>query len=117
MKRSDIILQNYLIFLDKHINDVVQGNTPEFLKLSQIAKELFISANHLSDTIQERTGHHPCYFYDQKIIEQSKKMLIDTNLSVSEISRALSYDPSNFTKFFKKIVGYTPKTFRNINKM
>lgn len=111
-KRSEEITQNYFQFLDRHISDVVLGKTTDFMEINQIASELFISHKHLTDTVQQETGHHPCHFYDLKIIDQAKKMLEETALPVSEIAKILTYDPSNFSKFFKKFTGQAPGTFR-----
>ena len=112
LKRSEEITKNYFQFLDKHIEDVVLGKVDEFMEINQIASELFISHTHLTDTVQKETGNHPCHFYDHKIIEEAKRMLSETDKSVSEIARILTYDPSNFSKFFKKFVGQTPAQFR-----
>lgn len=72
-KRSEEITQNYFQFLDRHIADVVTGKVTDFMEINQIASELFVSHKHLTDTIQQETGHHPCHFYDLKIIDQAKK--------------------------------------------
>ncbi len=111
-KRSKEITQKYFQFLDKHIADVISGNVDGFMEINQIATELFVSHTHLTDILQKETGNHPCHFYDLKIIDQAKQMLSETDKSVSEIARILTYDPSNFSKFFKKIVGQTPGQFR-----
>jgi|SRR5690606_27075142 len=112
LKRSEEITEKYFQFLDKHIADVVSGNISDFMEINQIANELFISHTHLTDTVQKETGNHPCHFYDLKIIDEAKKMLSQTDYSVSEIARILTYDPSNFSKFFKKFVGNTPGQYR-----
>jgi AraC-like DNA-binding protein len=117
IKRSKEITQSYFRFLDKHILDVVSGKATDFMEINQIAGELFVSHKHLTDTVQRETGNHPCYFYDLKIIEQAKKMLVNTNQSIAEIARTLTYDPSNFLKFFKKQEGKTPGQFRKENKI
>jgi len=116
LKRSKEITENYFQFLDKHIADVVSGKVDDFLEINQIANELFISHKHLTDTVQKETGNHPCHFYDHKIIDEAKKMLSETDKSISEIAKILTYDPSNFSKFFKKFVGQTPGQFRKENK-
>ncbi|MDX9790889.1 MAG: AraC family transcriptional regulator [Candidatus Kapabacteria bacterium] len=116
LKRSEEITENYFQFLDKHIEDVVLGKVDEFMEINQIASELFVSHKHLTDTVQKETGNHPCYFYDLKIIDEAKKMLSETDKSVSEIAKILTYDPSNFSKFFKKFIGKTPGQFRKENK-
>ena len=110
--RNKEIIDAYLSFLDKHIEDVVSGDAMEFLELNQIAGKLFISHTHLSDTIQKATGHHPCYFYDQKIIDKAIQLLTETDIPVAEVAIKLTYDPSNFSKFFKKWMHVTPGEYR-----
>ncbi len=116
LKRSKEITENYFQFLDKHIADVVVGTVDQFMEINQIASELFLSHKHLTDTIQKETGNHPCHFYDLKILEEAKKMLLQTDRSIAEIAKTLTYDPSNFSKFFKKFVGQPPGQFRKENK-
>ncbi|PUB27529.1 AraC-like DNA-binding protein [Elizabethkingia sp. YR214] len=112
MKRSKEILTSYFAFLDQHIDDVIQGRVSEFMELNQIARELAVSHQHLSDTVQLETGHHPCHFYDEKIIDQAKKLLKETKVPIARVATQLTYDPSNFSKFFKKWTGQTPGYFR-----
>ena len=116
LKRSKEITENYFQFLDNHIEDVVLGKVDEFMEINQIASALFISHKHLTDTVQKETGSHPCHFYDLKILDEAKKMLLETDKSISEIAKILTYDPSNFSKFFKKFIGKTPGQFRKENK-
>jgi len=114
--RSREITQAYFDFLDRHIDDVINGRTEEFMELGQIAQQLAISHGHLSDTIQKTKGQHPCHFYDAKIIEKAKQMLLETDNPVADIALLLTYDPSNFSKFFKKWTGTTPGNFRKKHK-
>lgn len=111
-KRSEEIITNYFAFLDRHIEEVVNGQAIDFLELNQIAKALYLSHSHLSDTLQKETGHHPCHFYDLKIVDKAKSLLTNTDLSIAEIAKKLTYDPSNFGKFFKKFSGQTAGEFR-----
>ncbi|MCS4304014.1 MULTISPECIES: helix-turn-helix domain-containing protein [Chryseobacterium] len=113
MKRSEEITTQYFDFLINHIRQVVSGEVPEFMEVNEIAGELAVSHKHLTDTIKKKTGQHPCYFYDEEIIRQAKQMLVDSDKSVAEIARILTYDPSNFSKFFKKVTGKTPGDFRS----
>ena len=106
------ITRQYFAFLDQHVEDVANGNATDFLALNQIANALHISHSHLSDTLQKSTGHHPCHFYDLKIVEKAKSLLKETDLSVASIAKKLTYDPSNFSKFFKKFTGQTAGEFR-----
>lgn len=67
---------------------------------------------HLSNTIKEVTGQSTCSLFEERLVKISKELLITTNMPIKEIAIQLTYDPSNFTKFFKHFVGTTPKKFR-----
>lgn len=114
--RGEEISTEYFKFLDHHIEDVISGKTADFMELNQIASELAVSHKHLTYVIQKEFGEHPCHFYDFKIIERAKEILLNTNLSIAEIARKFTYDPSNFSKFFKKWTSETPGNFRKNNK-
>lgn len=48
------------------------------------------------------------------IINEAKRLLLYTDKTVSEISFSLNFnDPSYFVKYFKRIYGYTPQSFRS----
>ncbi|WP_370901429.1 helix-turn-helix domain-containing protein [Chryseobacterium gossypii] len=111
-KRSLEITRQYFDFLEKHIQAVLNDEVQEFMELNQIASELAVSHKHLTDTIQKVKGNHPCHFYDEKIINKAKEWLTQTELSIAQIARRFTYDPSNFSKFFKKWTGQTPGQFR-----
>lgn len=111
-KRSVEITKQYFDFLDKHIDDVINGNASEFMELNQIARELAVSHNHLTDTIHKEKGNHPCHFYDAKIIDKAKELLANSDVSIAKIAMTLTYDASNFSKFFKKWTSETPGSFR-----
>jgi AraC family transcriptional regulator, transcriptional activator of pobA len=47
------------------------------------------------------------------IISEAKRLLLYTDNTISEISYELEFkDPSHFVKYFKRITGQTPKSFR-----
>ena len=106
------ITASYLKALDNHLADLLQGRATEMLEIKGIAALLHIHPTHLSNTIRTATGQSACYFYEQKILDIAKTMLRENQLSISDIASLLTYDPSNFTKFFKHFTGKTPKQFR-----
>lgn len=110
---SKLLVNRYLDFLDEHIQNVVNHVEEDFLEINQIADRLYVSHTHLTDTVQKETGHHPCHFYDLKIIEVAKSLLSEQSNTIAGVARKLTYDPSNFSKFFKKFTGLTPGQFRS----
>ena len=111
--RKAEIANTFLSALDKHIDDLKTGKVETSHEINEFAGMLFINPNHLSDTIKEVFGKSPCAVYEEKLIEAAKELLKNPSKSISDIAFTLSYDHSNFTKFFKRLTGATPKAFRN----
>lgn len=112
VSRKEQLTRDYLALVDRHLDDLLAQRVSDMLELNQIADTLCVSHKHLIAVVKETRGEHPCHFYVQKIIERSKELLQDSDLPAAEIARLLSYDPSNFSKFFRKYVGKTPGQFR-----
>ncbi len=110
------ITENYLKFIENHVYEVVSGKKQEFMELNEIASELALSHKHLIGVLKQTKGKLPCHFYDLEIISQAKEMLTNSNKSIAEIARVFTYDPSNFSKFFKKRTGETAGKFRKKHK-
>lgn len=110
--RRHEIAADYLKELDKHLDDIVAGRTTEMFEVRDFADLIHVHPTHLSNTVKAATGHSPCYFFEKRLMEISKSMLENTYMPISEIARILTYDPSNFTKFFKHFAGQTPKQYR-----
>ncbi|MNE82993.1 Arabinose operon regulatory protein [compost metagenome] len=83
-------------------------------EVNDFAELLFINPNHLSDTIKDVLGKSPCAVYEEKLIEISKDLIQHSGKPINEIARILDYDPSNFTKFFKRFTGTTPTEYRKV---
>lgn len=92
--------------------DIVEGRAERMFEVRDVADILHIHPRHLSNTIKSVTGKSPCYFFERKIIDIAKAMLAQNIYSITNISMLLTYDPSNFTKFFKKYTDQTPSQYR-----
>jgi AraC family transcriptional regulator, regulatory protein of adaptative response / methylphosphotriester-DNA alkyltransferase methyltransferase len=110
--RAKEIVNQYLLELDKHIEDLRTAKAERTFQIKDLADLLHIHPTHLSNTINEVLGKSPCDLYESRLLNLSKELLSKSNKPISEIARQLYYDPSNFTKFFKNYTGITPKQFR-----
>ncbi|WP_100612960.1 helix-turn-helix domain-containing protein [Confluentibacter lentus] len=106
------IANQFLQVLDKHLTELKTGQVDKSFELKDIAERLFILPNHMSDTVSEVLGKSPCSIYEEKLVIISKEMIETSSRPITEIARTLDYDPSNFTKFFKKYTGLTPTKYR-----
>jgi AraC-like DNA-binding protein len=112
ISRNEEIYQTYLALIDQHLQDILDGKAEVMWEMRDFAKRLFIHPTHLSNVIKEHTGHHPCYFYEEKLLVIAKNLLQEARYSVADIAQRLTYDPSNFTKWFKAFEGITPSQYR-----
>lgn len=110
--RQHEITADFLAILDRHLSDLLAGRVIDMYEIRDVAEEMNIHPTHLSNTIRLTTGYAPCYFFERKIMDIARDLLTTTRQSVAEIARTLTYDPSNFTKFFKHFQGVTPKQYR-----
>jgi AraC family transcriptional regulator of adaptative response / methylphosphotriester-DNA alkyltransferase methyltransferase len=113
--RQGEIVKQYLQELDKHLADLKQGKAESTFEIKDLASLLFIHPTHLSNTIHEVLGKSPCDIYEARLIEIAKELILSSDRPIAHIAQNLTFDPSNFTKFFKSHVGTTPKKFREIN--
>lgn len=112
LARQNEITADYLKAIDKHLDDVLNNRVLDMYEIRDFADEMHIHPTHLSNTIKLTTGKHPCFFFEEKIMGIAKTMLQENKASVAEIANRLTFDPSNFTKFFKRFEGVTPKQYR-----
>lgn len=82
------------------------------LEINEFASMLFIHPTHLSNTIKLTTGKAPCDLFEEKLMVIAKRMLSDPKANIADIAFNLTFDPSNFTKWFKRFEGITPTQFR-----
>ncbi|OON68524.1 helix-turn-helix domain-containing protein [Hymenobacter sp. CRA2] len=112
MARQHEITADFLRAVDRHLADIEAGRVTEMLEIRDLADLLHIHPTHLSNTIKLTTGNSPCYYFERRIVDTAQRLLRDPALSAAEVAARLTYDPSNFTKFFKRFVGLTPKQYR-----
>lgn len=110
--RKKEIVGQFLHELDIHIADLKVGRADHAYEIRDLARILHIHPVHLSSTVKEVTGRSTCDHFEERLVNVSKELLLTTDMSISSIALQLTYDPSNFTKFFKHFTGVTPRMFR-----
>jgi two-component system response regulator YesN len=85
----------------------------EELTLDDVAQAVHFSPFYVSRLFKEELGMNFIEYLTRIRIDEAKRMLLETNRTVSEIAVSVGYqDPSYFTKVFKKTEGRTPTQFR-----
>ncbi|MET6997098.1 helix-turn-helix domain-containing protein [Chitinophaga defluvii] len=112
LARQHEITTVFLQEVEKHLDDIVNGRTTDMYEIRDLARIMHIHPTHLSNTIKLTTGKSPCFFFEDKIMHICRDMLQQPHTPIAAIASLLTFDPSNFTKFFKRFEGITPKQYR-----
>lgn len=112
LNRQAEITDLFLREMNKHMDDFMADRVETMAHLKDIAASMFLHPVHVSTVIKLHTGFHPCHFYELRILQEAKSLLSDPAWSISDVASRLTYDTSNFTKFFKQYEGVTPSAYR-----
>lgn len=77
------------------------------------ADKLNVTPNYLSDTIRHNTGNSALQVIQNFVIEEAKKHLLHSSLTVSELSYKLGFEyPNYFSRLFKRKTKMSPTEYR-----
>jgi AraC-like DNA-binding protein/NAD(P)H-dependent FMN reductase len=83
------------------------------LSLDTVANVVFMSRYHFSRKFRQETGRRFIDYLIMLRMTEARKLLIDTNWTVTAIAAAVGYrDLSNFERSFKKLFGTQPSQYR-----
>lgn len=95
----------------------ISANVESDLSLEALACHFAITPNHLSKQFKKITGVGLNDFINISRITSAERLLVSTNMSITEIALACGFNDSNyFASVFKKFKGITPKKYSLINK-
>ncbi|MBC6610126.1 helix-turn-helix domain-containing protein [Hymenobacter sp. BT507] len=78
------------------------------------ADQLAVHINHLNRVLKETTGHTTTALLSQRLTQEAKLLLRQTNWSISEVADSLGFaDVAHFCTFFKRYAAQTPGDFRS----
>ncbi|MDD6199826.1 MAG: response regulator [Firmicutes bacterium] len=95
------------------ITRYLQEHLAEEISLSVLAEEFHLSGQYISQLFKSEIGVNFLAYLTNIRMENAKKLLLSTSLSVADISERSGYgDYRVFTKVFKKAEGVTPSQYR-----
>jgi len=100
-------MRNYLI-------DYLTSNKINNITLEELSQKMYLNKKQINRIVKKR---YNMTFKQKQIrfrIENAKKHLAETTLSVDQIAVLVGYtNLTSFYKAFRKLVGVTPKTYRD----
>ncbi|WP_057305835.1 MULTISPECIES: helix-turn-helix domain-containing protein [unclassified Paenibacillus] len=83
------------------------------LSIEMIAIGVGLNSSYLSRIFKQHKSQTILEYLTLKRMEESKNLLMDTNMNLNDISMAVGYNNVNsYIRFFKKIEGITPGEYR-----
>lgn len=97
----------------KKFLQLLEENFEKNLSVAQFADMMALTPNHLTQTVSRLTGKTSSQIIRAKQIIEIKRLMVHTNLSITEIATKMNFqDQSYFAKFFKRETGLSPLQFR-----
>ncbi|UKS27019.1 AraC family transcriptional regulator [Paenibacillus sp. HWE-109] len=94
----------------KYLSQNFQSDIP----LEKLAQDLYINPYYLCHLFKKTIGLTITDFLNHTRIHHAKRLLANTNMPITEISQSVGFNSfSYFGRAFKKLVGTTPRTYRN----
>ena len=102
---KSVLLNNFQTLIDQNF------------KIKKLPKDyaemLYVTPNHLNALCKDLGGISAGELIRSRVVLEAKRLLVNKELSVSEIAYELNFqDASYFVKFFKKYTNFTPEQFR-----
>ncbi len=103
--KGHILVKNFLQLIEQHYY--------RNLRISEYAEMLAVTPNHLTQMVKQVMEKTSVEILQRKTVVEVKRLLLHTDLSIAEISDYMNFpDQSYFTKYFKKVSGVSPMTYR-----
>lgn len=96
-----------------HFAQLIEAHYTQHHQVADYANRIGITPAHLNVITQMHTGKSALRLIHERLLLEARRELVYTTRTISTISYSLGFaDPGYFTRFFKRVAGVSPKTFR-----
>ncbi|MBA4165992.1 MAG: AraC family transcriptional regulator [Chitinophagaceae bacterium] len=93
--------------------EFMQINIEKFLTLEDIARSVHLSPSHFSSLFKRDTGFPPIEYFNHLKIQKACQFLLFTDLKIKQVAATLGIeDPYYFSRMFTKVMGISPKEYK-----
>lgn len=104
-ERKDEIYEQFI--------ELLQQNYKRKREVGFYAEQMYLTPKYLSKAIKEATGTSATEWIERYVTTESKALLYSTDQTIQQISDALGFESQSlFGKYFKRVVGVSPRTYR-----
>src|SRR5262249_222110 len=102
----------------RRVTEFIDDNLARSLPLVELSAEAHLSQYHFARLFKESTGLPPHRFVVQRRIERACALLIEGNLSIDAIARAVGFRTrSHFSMVFHRHTGSPPTVYRTVTSL
>ena len=95
--------------------ELVQKHFKQERSVGFYAEKLHVTPKYLSTVIRQTSGRTAGEWIDEYVVLEAKALLKSTNMTIQQVSDGLNFpSQSFFGKYFKRVVGMSPKEYRNM---
>ncbi len=94
----------------------IRQNCTQPLTLERVSEEVHLNASYFSAVFKKETGRNFSEYLTACRVEEAKRLLTTTGMSVSQICAAVGYtDNKHFSRMFTRLVGVRPSAYRTLH--
>jgi AraC family transcriptional regulator len=95
--------------------EYIHANVDAELSIAELARIAQTSAFHFARQFKASTGVTPHQYVMERRIEMARRLLVDPHLSIAAVAYACGFaTQAHLTTVFRRLVGETPKAYRNL---
>jgi transcriptional regulator GlxA family with amidase domain len=103
--KLDSVVHQAIVWMNEHLNEEID--------IDALAKELAVSSRTFNRRFHEATNQPPKQYLQKLRINEAKRLLATTTLSMENITTRVGYnDVSSFRRLFKREVDLSPADYR-----
>lgn len=114
-KKENTVTSNAAARITSQFKKALALHYKEKQKVTDYASMLAVTPNHLNKCIKEATGKSTHELIQDMILMESKVLLQQTDLPISDIAFQFGKTPTDFSRLFKSRTGQSPTEYRTID--
>ena len=105
------VVKKFISLLDEYI--ARKAEREGLPTVAYFADKCCYSPKYFGELVKTETGQTAKGFINDRLVSVSRQLLVDENLSITQISQHLGFEyPQHFVRFFKARTGKTPSEYR-----